>query len=199
MNFKIIGNRAYIRSDEEMAFIDKNRADSAFKKYKKEIIDSHMKEQGFLKYKNNSYVRKNKIELLEYIDFQKERHGSKTFTVNLAVLPLYVLHECVSFSFSIRLGNLICNKDIWWDFSDDDICRESMLNVKNAIELFAMQWFGKMEDENYVIEQLVKQKESSKISMNHQRWLDTIKKKNNCKAIIRKNIDKLKLPKKLIE
>lgn len=49
MNFKIIGNRAYIRSDEEMAFIDKNRADSAFKKYKKEIIDSYMKEQGFKK------------------------------------------------------------------------------------------------------------------------------------------------------
>lgn len=199
MNFKIIGNRPYMRSDEEMSFIDKNIADISFKKYKKEIIDSYMKEQGFLKYKNNSYVRINKIELLEYIDFQKERHGSRTFTVNIAVLPLYILLEYLSFGFSIRLGNLICNKDIWWDFSDDHICKESMYNVKSALELFAMQWFDKMEDEKYVIEQLAKQKESSRISMNNQRWLDSIKGKNNCKNIIQENINILKLPKKLMK
>ena len=48
MNFKIIGSRPYMRIDEEMTFIDKNIADTAFKKYKKEIIDLYMKEQGFL-------------------------------------------------------------------------------------------------------------------------------------------------------
>lgn len=149
MNFKIVGNRPHIRLDKELASIDKKAADTAFKVHKKEIIDPYMSAKGFLKYKSNAYVRKNKIDLLEYIDFQKEHYGSKTFTVNLAVMPLYIPHEYIVFGFSKRLGELICNYDIWWDFADEIICEKSMGNVKDAIELFAVPWFHKMENEHY--------------------------------------------------
>ncbi len=36
-------------------------------------------ENDFYRYKTNAYVRLNNIGLLEYIDLQKERYGSKTF------------------------------------------------------------------------------------------------------------------------
>lgn len=198
MQFEIIGNRPHLRLDEEIAMIDKKAADEAFRKYKKEIIDLYMKSNGFLKYKGSAYVRKNAIDLLEYLDFQKERYGSKTFTVNIAVLPLYVPHDYISFGFSDRLGCLICDKDIWWDYSDASICEKSMHNVKNAIELFAIPWFDKMANEDYVREKLIKQKESSRISKSNLEWLEYMEYKGNRITIIRENMEKLKLPKRLI-
>lgn len=57
------------------------------------------------------------------------RHSGKTkkkslITVNIAVLPLYVPHDYISFGFSDRVGCLICDKDIWWDYSDASICEK---------------------------------------------------------------------------
>ena len=195
MHFKLVGNRPHIRLDEELALVDKQSADSAFKKYKREIIDPYMKVQGFLKYKSNAYVRKNKIDLLEYIEFQKEHYGSKTCTVNLAVMPLYIPHEYIVFGFSKRLGELICHKDIWWDFADETICENSMDNIKDAIELFAMPWFHKMADEHYIVMQLIKQKLSSNVSDYDRQWLAAIGDRGKQTALMQENIDKLKLPK----
>lgn len=195
MNFKIVGNRSHIRSDEELALVDKKAADAAFKKHKKEIIDPYMCAQGFTPYKSNAYVRKNKIDLLEYIDFQKEHHGSKTFTVNLAVMPLYIPHEYIVFGLSKRLGELICNHDIWWDFADETICEKSMGNINDAIKLFALPWFHKLTNERYVVMQLLKQKLSSKISNYNREWLNAIGNRSNQAAVIQENMDKLKLPK----
>ncbi len=39
--FAFVGTRRHIRLDDEMALINKEEADNAFKKYKKEIIDSY--------------------------------------------------------------------------------------------------------------------------------------------------------------
>lgn len=84
--FKLQGNvSGAIRSDEDMKKIDKNLADSAYKQQKKKL-DIFMKERGFVKYKTNAYIRRNEINVLEYIDLQKEQHGSKTFTVNYALI-----------------------------------------------------------------------------------------------------------------
>lgn len=66
--FKLKGNRTHIRSEKEMLLVDKQVADEAFKKYKKDILDSYLISKGFIKYKSNSYVRKNKIDVLEYVD-----------------------------------------------------------------------------------------------------------------------------------
>ena len=113
MAFRLVGDRSLTRSVDEMLIVDKKEADAAFKKYQKEIIEPFMKEQGFRKYKTNAYVRKSKIDLLEYVNFQKERDGCKTFTVNLALMPLYAQHDFIVFNFRKRLGELICQRDIW--------------------------------------------------------------------------------------
>lgn len=198
MAFKIVGNRLYIRTDEEMSKVDKRAADAAFKKYQKEFITPYMNEQGFLKYKTNAYVRRSKIDLLEYIEFQKERHGSKTFTVNLAVMPLYMPCNFIIFYFSHRLGELICRRDIWWDFADETVCAVSMKNVKEAIEQFGMPWFRKMANEHLIRLLLVKKKLSSKLSVYDKEWLDAIDSRNRRTAVIQENVNKLGLPKVLI-
>ncbi len=198
MAFKIVGNRLHIRSDEEMSTVDKKAADAAFKKYQNKFISPYMNEQGFLKYKSNAYVRKNKIDLLEYVEFQKERHGSKTFTVNLGVMPLYIPCDHIIFYFSNRLGELICRRDIWWDFADEAVCAASMENVKEAIEQFAMPWFHKMSNEHFVRLLLLKKKLSSKLSVYSKEWLNTIDSRNSRAAVIQENVDKLGLPKGLI-
>ena len=113
-------------------------------------------------------------------------------------MPLYIPHEYIVFGFSKRLGELICNHDIWWDFADETICEKSMDNVKDAIESFAIPWFHKMENEHYITMQLIKQKLSSKMSNHNQEWLSSISDRRNRIAFIQENMDKLKLPKSLI-
>lgn len=198
MAFKIVGNRLHIRTDEEMSKVDKRAADAAFKKYQKEFITPYMKEQGFLKYKTNAYVRRSKIDLLEYVEFQKENHGSKTFTVNLAVMPLYMSCDFIIFYFSHRLGELICRRDIWWDFADETVCAMSMKNVKEAIEQFGMPWFHKMANEHLIRLLLMKKKLSSKLSVYDKEWLNAIDSRNSRTAVIQENVNKLGLPKALI-
>lgn len=88
--FKLRGNRSFLRMDYEISSIDMNEADSAFKLYKKKFIDSLLKSKGFLKYKTNAYVRRNQVDVLEYIDLQKEKNGSRTFTVNYGLTALYI-------------------------------------------------------------------------------------------------------------
>ncbi|MDE5893425.1 MAG: hypothetical protein K2H45_10940, partial [Acetatifactor sp.] len=90
--FTICGNRTHLRTDEEMSSVNKTIADEAFKK-QKALLGKYLESQGFLKYKTSAYVRKNAIDLLEYIDLQKEKYGSKTFTVNYSLMPLYVPHD----------------------------------------------------------------------------------------------------------
>lgn len=119
MGFELVGVRPCFRTGDECAVLDKKAADAAFRRYKRERLDPFLKAQGFHKYKTNAYVRRSGIDLLEYIDLQKEHYGSKTFTVNLAVMPLYTSayepRGVVAFYVSHRLGELICRKDLWWD------------------------------------------------------------------------------------
>ena len=42
--FKIKGNRAHLRSEEELVNVDKAEADDAFKKYKQTILDKYLAE-----------------------------------------------------------------------------------------------------------------------------------------------------------
>lgn len=199
MRFNIAGARPCIRSEEELALLDKKAADAAFRTYKRVIIDPCMTAQGFFRYKSRAYVRRNRIDLLEYLDFQKEQYGSKTFTVNLAVMPLYTPHESIVFGFSARLGMLICGRDIWWDFADDAACKTSMDNVSAAMQRFGFPWFGKMSHERRVVLQLLRQKWLSRLSSYDREWLQAIGSRSQRTAVIRKNIEKLKLPPELMQ
>jgi len=139
--FKLRGNvSGAIRSDEEMQSIDKEVADNLFKNQKKKL-DIFLQQNGFLKYKTNSYIRRNNANVLEYIDLQKEKYGSKTFTVNYALIALYVPHSFLSFDLGDRLGNLICDRDVWWDYSNAEIAEVSFQNVIDAIDVFLLPWF----------------------------------------------------------
>lgn len=194
--FKLKGNRQHLRTDMEMNSLDKKEADEAFKKYKKELIDPLLKEYGFLKYKTNSYVRRNKVDVLEYVDLQKEQHGSKTFTVNCALTPLYVPHDFFCFDISIRIGKLICNKDIWWDYGNVKIAKTGFENVADAIETYAFPWFEAHSTNEAIKEFLIEEKNRrEKLSNNQEAWLVAINNRDNNCSVIADNVKLFSLPK----
>lgn len=190
-----------IRSDEEMKTIDKELADNVFKLQKKKM-DFFMQQKGFVKYKSNSYVRRNKLNVLEYINLQKERYGSKTFTVNYALISLYVPHSFLSFDLGDRLGVLICNKDIWWDYSNEQIAETSFQNVMDAIEMYLLPWFEERENKESLKRELLSEKKKregygGRLSDNQQKWLDVVDSEDDFTEIVSSNIEIFKLPKKL--
>lgn len=196
--FILQGNRTCIRTDNEMLSVDKTTADLAFKKYSKDILGEYLKKQGFYKWKTNSYVRRNDIDLLEYIDLQKERYGSKTFTVNLAMMPLYVPAEYMEIGFGNRLGVLIAGKDIWWDYADDNIAMKSFQNITDAIQLFAIPWFHKYNDETSYKKQLKEDIRKAFCGYDCKMWLDAVDVRSDRKYVIAENLKRLKLPQKLL-
>lgn len=201
--FKLAGNTSgAIRSDAEMEKINKEEADKAFK-VQKELLDYYLSEKGFFKYKTNAYIRRNKVDALEYIDIQKEKYGSKTFTVNYALIPLYVPHEFLSFDLGDRLGKLICNKDVWWDYAEDHMASISFQNVIDAMEKFLLPWFERCSDDDGIKTALLKEKKERekygcRLSNTQQAWLDTIDNHDDCDEIIRENIKIFKLPAKMV-
>lgn len=196
--FVLQGNRTHIRTEEELLEIDKAAADAAFKKYNKELIGGYLTKQGFLKWKTNAYVRKSSIDLLQYIDLQKERYGSKTFTVNCAIMPLYVSTEYMITGFGHRLGHFIAGKDIWWDYADDETADLSFQNVQQAVKEFVIPWFQKYDDENVYRKQLKKDSKKSFCGYDAGLWLEAIDGRSYQEQVISKNIQRLKLPKKLL-
>lgn len=202
--FVIKGNRPHIRSEKEMLLIDKQVADQAFKKYKKDILDSYLLSKGFIKYKSNSYVRKNEIDVLEYVDLQKERYGSKTFTVNYAIMPLYVPHQYIVTGFGGRIGTMICNKDVWWDYADDSIAQMSFQNVADAIEQFLIPWFDEYVSEDILLKKLLDDKKKSEqtgrgIPYKNEEWICALEDNGVRAKIISDNIETLKLPQKILK
>ena len=182
-----------------MSLIDKNEADRAFKQCKKQYLDPLLKAKGFLQYKTNAYVRRNQVDVLEYIDLQKERNGSRTFTVNYALTPLYLQYDYADFCYSERIGILVCGKDIWWDYANDSIAGISFENAARAIEEYVLPWFDACSDDDAIKKVLmVKQKENKgRLSVNEQAWLGLIENHVDCSKTIEKNIKLFGLPKSL--
>ena len=201
-NFKLQGIASgAIRSDEDMLAIDKETADNAFKEQKKKL-DSFLLQKGFVKYKTNSYARRNKIDVLEYINLQKEQYGSKTFTVNYSLIALYVPRRFLSYDLGGRLGELICDKDVWWDYSDVQTAEVSFQNVMDAIDSILLPWFEERENREVLKNELLNEELKRKsyggcLSDMQQAWLDVIDSEEDYSEIIRRNIEVFKLPKKL--
>lgn len=197
--FVLQGDRVHIRTEEELLTVDKAAADEAFKKYSREVFAKYLIEQGFFKWKTNAYVRRSSIDLLQYIDLQKERYGSKTFTVNYAIMPLYVPTEYMVIGFGNRLGYFIAGKDVWWDYANDEAADLSFQNVRQAVRQFVMPWFQKHDDENVYRKQLKKDTKKSFCGYDAGLWLEAIDGCSQKEQVISENIRKLKLPKKLLE
>lgn len=191
--FLFVGNRQHIRTEEELLCVDKEEADLAFKRYKKEIVDDLLLNNGFYKYKINAYVRLNSIGLLEYIDLQKERYGSKTFCVNFAVMPLYCESKYIVISFGNRLGTYISEKDVWWDYASENIAKKSFVNVSTAIEKYVFPWFKQVStEEGYKAELL--NMHNKKLA---KEWIDAMENIENKDRLIQQSMIELKLPKKM--
>ena len=201
--FNLKGNvSSAIRSDEERALVDKDIADTAFKVHKKALAE-FLKQKGFVKYKTNSFLRRNQLEVLEYIDLQKESYGSKTFTVNYALTSLYVPHSFFNFDIGDRLGKLICDRDVWWDYSNEQIAEISFNNVIEAIENFLLPWFAEKDNIVSIRDMLISEKKRReeygwRLSNDQAYWLNIIENNTWNNEIVAANIETFKLPKKLI-
>lgn len=191
--FCFVGNRPHLRTEDEMSLVNKEEADLAFKRYKKQIIDDLLLGNGFCKYKTNAYVRLNNIGLLEYIDLQKERYGSKTFCVNFAAMPLYCVNKYIVVSLGGRLGTYISDKDVWWDYASENVAKASFENVSMAIEKYIFPWFEAVSTEEGYRAKL-QQVHSKKLAAE---WLDALENIQDKEALIEQNIVELRLPKKI--
>lgn len=171
--------RTHIRSEEEMKSIDKAIADKVFKMQKKRL-DAFMLANGFVKHKGTSYARRNDIDVLEYVNLQKEAYGSKTFTVNYALIPLYVPHDFLSLDLGGRLGVMITGRNgVWWDFADEKVAEISFSNVMDAISEYLFPWFQKNSNQNNLKTSLLEEKKRSemhggRLSDIQQKWLDIL-------------------------
>ena len=201
--FELKGNHSCLRMDNERCSINKNEADNSFKLYKKQYIDTLLKSNGFYKYKTNAYIRRNKIDILEFIEFQKERYGSRTFTVNCALTPLYIHYNFPNFNSRIRIGTLICDKDIWWDYANEKIAKVSFENVAKAIEEFVLPWFKAHSNDDAINKMLLDEQEKRRkqewdLSVDQKTWLELLVHHNDCNQTIEDNIKLFGLPKSLM-
>lgn len=190
--FTFAGNRPHIRTESELANINKEEADQAFKQCKKEFIDTLLLSHGFCKYKTRAYVRMNPIGLLEYIDLQKENYGSKTFCVNFSAMPLYLQSEVLIFSLGHRLGTYICGKDIWWDYASNSIARISFQNVAEAIIQYVFPWFEDISTEDGYRKKLTNLGNKKLVA----EWLNALEHTTDKETLITQSIITLGLPKK---
>ena len=202
IKFRLRGNvSGAIRSDDEMSSVDKETADKSFKDMKKKL-DLFLQQKGFAKYKTNAYARRNNLNVLEYINLQKEQYGSKTFTVNYALIALYVPHSFLSYDLGGRLGRLICDRDVWWDYSNAEIAEISFQNVMDAIDDFLLPWFEERKSKESLKRELLKEEQKRKkyggrLSDIQQAWLNVIDSEDDYSDIISNNIVTFKLPKEI--
>lgn len=196
-NFEIKGDRSFLRTEDERQSIDKEEADRAFKLYKKQYLDTLLKSKGFLRYKTNAYVRRNQVDVLEYVDLQKEINGSRTFTVNYGLTALYIPRKFTNWDKYERIGILICNKDIWWDFANDVIAKVSFENVAKAIEEFVIPWFDARSNDDSIKNMLLDEREEYGWSIYKQAWLEAVDYRSNLSETIEENIKLFRLPKSL--
>ena len=191
--FTFAGNRPHIRTEVELANINKEEADQSFKQYKKEFIDTLLLSHGFCQYKTRAYVRINPIGLLEYIDLQKENYGSRTFCVNFSAMPLYWPHEVPVFTFGDRLGSYICGNDVWWDYASAQIAKTSFQNAAEAIEQYVFPWFEEISTEDGYRQKL----DSYWNKRFAAEWLDALENTTDKETLIAQGIITLGLPKKI--
>lgn len=196
--FKLKGTRKYFRSDLEMQRLDREAADEAYKE-KKKILDDYMISKGFFKHKTNTYIRLNKINVLESVNLQKERYGSRTFTVNILLMPMYLPQDSVPFG-GERISYFIGSPDVWWDFGDSKAAETSFRNIVEAVDRFVMPWFEKTSDPECLKNMVQEHKVSGQFTNNdYIKWNEIFDSYNDLDDVVLENISRMKLPKALLK
>jgi hypothetical protein len=100
------------------------------------------------------------------------------------------------------IWRLICDKDVWWDYSDVQTAEVSFQNVMDAIDSILLPWFEERENREALKNELLNEELKRKsyggcLSDMQQAWLVVIDSEEDYSEIIRRNIEVFKLPKKL--
>lgn len=195
--FTLKGNMDAVRDTDG---INKKAANKAFTRYNNEILGELLVPLGFAKAGTNTWFRINSIGLLEYIDLQKEAHGSKTFTVNIALIPMYAQHDFICIGFGNRIGKLFCDRDVWWSFGNNDEAQTSFQNIAEAIALFVIPWFDTYKSEKAYREKLVEDIESDTVpTYPAKKWLEALDSGARDKHIVCENAFAWNVPKELVD
>ena len=196
--FKLKGTRKYFRSDLEMQRLDREAADEAYKE-KKKILDDYMISKGFFKHKTNTYIRLNKINVLESINLQKERYGSRTFTVNILLMPMYLPQDSVPFG-GERISYFIGSPDVWWDFGDCKAAETSFRNIVEAVDRFVMPWFEKTSDPECLKNMVQDHKVPGQFTRNdYIKWNEVFDSYMELDNVVAENVERMKLPKAVLK
>lgn len=196
--FKLKGTRKYFRSDLEMQRLDREAADEAYKE-KKKILDDYMISKGFFKHKTNTYIRLNKINVLESINLQKERYGSRTFTVNILLMPMYLPQDSVPFG-GERISYFIGSPDVWWDFGDSKAAETSFKNIVEAVDRFVMPWFEKTSDPECLKSMVQDHKVPGQFTRNdYIKWNEVFDSYMELDNVVAENVERMKLPKAVLK
>ena len=137
--FRLVGERSR-RTEAERETLDKAGTDAAFRMGQRELYETVLRPEGFLRWRGAAFVRRSPEDWLEVIELQKERYGSKTFTVNCMAVLLFLPGAEPDMTFAERLGVLAVGRDVWWDFAPA-AAEGSFRNVGEAIRRFALPWF----------------------------------------------------------
>ena len=196
--FKFAGRKVPLERGKP---IDKEEANNAFKKYKREILDVFFAENGFYKYKTTSYVRLNEAGLLQTVNLQKSQWDQGLFYVNYRVIPLYLPMEYLEMGKDYRLGNYAqggegVNQD--WHYDNDEAARITFEDICDSGKTCLLPWFDEFCDGENFREMLLRDKDKKWPGYQNGRWLNALERsEEERKAVILENIEKFKLPKKL--
>ena len=140
--FRLEGECSH-RTEAELAALDREAADAAFQVGQKALYEEVLRPEGFLRWKGAAFVRRSPEDWLEVIWLQKERYGSRTFTVNCMAVLLFLPGAEPDMTVGERLGVLAAGRDVWWDFAAD-AAEGSFRNVGEALRRFGLPWFERL-------------------------------------------------------
>lgn len=103
-----------------MAELTTKEFNEIYKKYFKEYFDKPLKEDGFKKKGTINFYRKNKLGLIECLNFQ--RHYDN-MTMNFLIKLIYcgVSKSAIILGGRLgRLGRLKYQSDYWWELKDEE-------------------------------------------------------------------------------
>lgn len=125
--------------------------DSFFRKSLTKQIVKPLKDYEFYRYKTAYIGRVTNDSVFQFLNFQKEAYGGKSFTVNVGVRPLFVPHDNLSLQPGQRLGYFKFGTDKWWKYENEDRAEDSFKEVNEIIIEYVLKWFEATNDTDGLI------------------------------------------------